>query len=157
MLDGGPGFEIDIDAVNRNVAEAEVISIYFPRLRKTLLLDTRTTDEVGPFIAVVDMVDDASQRFLSLRKLRPQLPRPQSITLIPWVLRVDSLRQTGVWGRLVERLRSCGDESCLEAAGRCIDELQALERLEVVRALTGEQHRTLWGRQGVGDAEEEAD
>lgn len=157
MLDGGPGFEIDIDAVNRNVDEAEVISIYFPRLRKTLLLDTRTTDEVGPLMVVVDMVDNASERFLSLRKLRPQLPRPQSITLIPWVLRVDSLRQTGVWERLIGRLSPCGDESCLEAAEQCIDELQALERLEVVRALTGEQHRTLWGRQGVGDVESEAD
>jgi hypothetical protein len=157
MLDGGPGFEIDIDAVNQNVGEAEVVSLYFPRLRKTLLLDTRTAEGVGPLIAVVDMVDNASQRFLSLRELRPQLPRPQSITLIPWVLRVDSLRQTGVWERLVERLSACGDESCLEAAEQCIDELQALERLEVVRALTGEQYRTLWGRLGVGDAEEEAD
>ena len=104
MLDGGPGFEIDIDAVNRNVSEAEVLSLYFPRLRKTLLLDTRTAAGVGPLIAVVDMVDNASQRLLSLRKLRPQFPRPQSITLIPWVLRAGSLRQTGVWERLIERL-----------------------------------------------------
>ncbi len=157
MLDGGAGFEIDIDAVNRNVGEAEVVSLYFPRLRKTLLLDTRTAEGVGPLIAVVDMVDNASQRFLSLRKLRPQLPRPQSITLIPWMLRVDSLRHTGVWDRLLERLSACGDQSCLETAAQCIDELQALERLEVARALTGEQHHTLWGRQGVGDREEEAD
>ena len=155
MLDGGPGFEIDIDAVNQNVDEAEVVCIYFPMLRKTLLVDTRTTEDVGPLVCVVDMVENAQERFRLLRRLRPQLDRPRSITLVPWVRSVGSLRATGVWGRLTARLSACGDADCLDAASRCLEELHALERHELLSALTGRDHRTLWGRRGEGDADDD--
>lgn len=153
MLDGGPGFEIDMDAVHQNVQEAEVVALYFPMLRKTLLVDTRSNDHVDPLVRVVDMVQDAGERFRSLRKLRPQLPRPRSITLIPWVLRVSSLRQTGVWADLTARLSEYGE--CLDAAAACLDELELLERIELQQALSGENHRTLWGRPGAGESEGE--
>ena len=154
MLDGGLGFEIDIEAVNQNVDEAEVVSLYFPLLRKTLLLDTRTSDGVGPLVCVVDMAENAGERFRSLKKLRPQLPRPRSITLIPWVRTVGSLQRSGVWGHVQGRLSGCGDEErCLEAAERCLEQLAALERQELLFALTGAHYRTLWGRRGLGDRE----
>ena len=44
MLDGGHGFELDIDAVNQNIGESEVVPLYFPPLQKTLLVDTRRSD-----------------------------------------------------------------------------------------------------------------
>lgn len=154
MLDGGPGFEIDIEAVHQNVQEAEVVSLYFPMLRKTLIVDTRSNDHVDPLVCLVDMVQDAGERFRSLRKLRPQLPRPQSITLIPWVLRVVSLRETGVWADLTARLVDFSE--CLESAARCLDELESLERDELQQALTGENHRTLWGRPGVDDSTDDS-
>ncbi|HJM75630.1 MAG TPA: hypothetical protein QGI71_07195 [Dehalococcoidia bacterium] len=152
MLDGGPGFEIDIEAVHQNVQEAEVVALYFPMLRKTLLVDTRSNDNVDPMVCVVDMVQNAGERFRSLRKLRPQLPRPQSITLIPWVLRVDSLRQTGVWADLTTRLHDNGE--CMESAAHCLDQLDGLEQHELQQALTGKNHRTLWGRLGIDDDDE---
>jgi hypothetical protein len=34
-------FRIDIDEIIRNIDSAEVISIYFPILRKAILIDTR--------------------------------------------------------------------------------------------------------------------
>ena len=152
MLDGGPGSDIDIEAIHQNVQEAEVVALYFPLLRKTLLVDTRSNDHVDPMVCVVDMARDAGERFRSLRKLRPQLPRPQSITLIPWMLRVASLRQTGVWADLTARLSDYGE--CLESAARCLEELGSLERLELQQALTGKNYRTLWGRPGVDDGGE---
>ena len=151
MLDGGHGFELDIDAVNQNIGESEVVSLYFPLLQKTLLVDTRSSDEVGPLVAVVEMVDSTAQRFRSVRRLRPQFQRPESITMIPWVLRVGSLRRTGVWGTLTERLKAYGDPGCVEAAERCLEDLQGLERREVERALTGDQYHTVWGRRGVAE------
>ena len=45
-----------------------------------------------------------------------------------------------------------GDGSVIGRAEACLDELAVLERRELRRALTGEQHRTLWGRPGLGDA-----
>jgi hypothetical protein len=152
MLDGGPGFEIDIEAVHQNVQEAEVVALYFPMLRKTLIVDTRSNDHVDPMVCVVDMVQNAGERFRSLRKLRPQLPRPQSITLIPWMLRVASLRHTGVWADLTTRLTDYPE--CLESAAHCLDQLDALEQNELQQALTGKNHRTLWGRLGIDDSDE---
>ena len=157
MLDGGPSFEIDIDTVNRNISDAEVMTLFFPLLRKTLLVDTRSDDSAGPLVSVVDMVENSSQRFRSLRRMRPRFPRPESITMIPWTLGVGSLRHTGVWELLTARLSSSGDEGCLEAAARCLEELLAIERQEVWRALTGAQHHTLWGRRGVGDSVEDGE
>ena len=77
--------------------------------------------------------------------------------MIPWALGIESLNRTGVWEVLTMRLESSGDDSCLEAATRCLDELRALERQEVWRALTGEQYQTLWGRRGVGDSVSDED
>lgn len=149
MLDGG--FEIDIGAINENIDEAQVISLYFPVLGKTLLLDTRTSAEAGPLVCLLEMVSTPAERMQTLRRLRPQFTRPGSMTLIPWMRRVASLSDTGVWEHLVARLESIGDPDCLAAASACREELEQLERRELVGAVTGEQYRTLWGRSGVGD------
>lgn len=151
MFDGG--LEIDIDAVNRTIDEAQIISLFFPLLRKTLLLDTRLDGDAGAFVRVVEMVNDPRERFHSLGRLRPRLPRPQSISTIPWTRRVSSLRESGVWEHLLARFDDCGDERCRETAEACIEELERFERLELQRAITGEFHRTLWGRRGLGDTE----
>lgn len=150
MLDG-TGLEVDIEAIKRNVAEAEIISLYFPILRKTFLLDTRTDGNVGPLVCLVEMVDSGQERLRSIRRMRPQLPRPGSITMIPWLGRVESLQTRGVWASLLARLATCGDERCIKLARACFEELQQHERRELRRVITGEQHRTLWGRPGSGD------
>ena len=41
-------FRIDLEEVLKNIDSAEVISIYFPLLRKTILIDTRFTEEGFP-------------------------------------------------------------------------------------------------------------
>jgi hypothetical protein len=150
MLDG-TGLGVNIEAIKRNIAEAEIISLYFPILRKTFLLDTRTDGNVGPLVCLVEMVDSGQERVRSIRRMRPQLPRPGSITMIPWLGRVESLETQGIWARLLERLNTCGDERCLKIAAACFEELGQLERRELRRAITGEQHRTIWGRLGSGD------
>lgn len=149
MLDGG--FEIDIGAITQNIDEAQVISLYFPVIGKTLLLDTRTNAQSGPLVCLLEMVSTPAERMDTVVQLRPQFPRPESMTLIPWMRRVDSLSDTGVWDHLVARLDGCDDPDCLAAAIACRDELRQLERRELVGALTGEDYRTLWGRPGIGD------
>ncbi|MDP2328149.1 MAG: hypothetical protein Q8M79_08695, partial [Dehalococcoidia bacterium] len=89
MIDGG--LELDLDAVRQNISEAEVICFYFTFLNRTLVVDTRSSDQVGTFIRVVPMAKDGGDRLRSIRRLRPQLPRPTSMTLIPWDCRVTSL------------------------------------------------------------------
>jgi hypothetical protein len=149
MLDGG--YDIDLQAVIANVAEAEVVSLYFPLLRKTLLVDTRTSPSTGPLVCVVDMVNTSEERMRSLRRMRPQFARPDSITMIPWLRRIESLRGLGVWAAIERRLDRSGGARVVRDASACLDELGAYEQREFRRAVTGEQYQTLWGRLGLGD------
>ena len=102
MLDGG--YELDIEGICENIDEASVVTLYFPMLRSTLLMDTRSGKFVRPYIGIVPMARSSSERFESLKRLRPRLPRPDSITMIPWARRVGALEEAGVWERLIARL-----------------------------------------------------
>lgn len=152
MIDGGYG--IDIEAVTQNIDEAAVVSLHFPMLRRTLLIDTRCGPNEGPLVCVVTMVNNSSERFDSLRRLRPELPRPESLTMIPWPHSVGQLETTGVWERVTARLQECGGAEVLIDARRCLRELRSLELNELRHAITGSQYRTVWGRSGVGDRTE---
>lgn len=155
MLDGG--FEVDVDHIVRTIAEAEVACLYFPLLRTTLLIDTRTSENVAPLVKLVPIAASPGERLRSLRRLRSQLPRPESITTILWTRRVEAVCGLGVWECLLDRLVATGDGSVIESADACLRELRLLEKRELRRAITGEQHRTLWGRRGLGDADGGAD
>lgn len=149
MLDSG--FDIDIEAINENIAEAEVVTFFFPMLRKTLLVDVRCNDAVGPLVRVVPMARGVADRFKSLESLRPGLPKPESITAIPWTRRVESIRQDGVWDGVVARLHAAGGTAMADEAYRCLEELRTAEILEVRCAVNGVGYRTVWGRAGAGD------
>ena len=143
MMDNG--VEVDLDAITKNIDEAEVVSLYFPVLGKSLLIDNRASEHVGPMVRVVPMTENSAERLRSLRRLRPQLPRPKSLTLIPWTRRVDSLTGLGVWEHILVRFDThAGGDSYRAEAERCLVTLRALERSELHRAITGEQYRTLW-------------
>ena len=136
MLDGG--IDLDLDAVRQNIDEVEVISLYFPVLSTTLLLDTRSTYGVPAYMKLVPMAQDAGGRLRSLRRLRPQLPRPESLTMIPWTRRVNALRRLGVWDRLEGRFGDCGRADTIFA------QLEDLERRELAGAVLGRGYKTLW-------------
>ena len=143
MFDGG--FDLDLEAVKENIAEAEVVTFYFPLLRQTLLIDTRKTDSDGPLVCIVPIARSSTDRFDSLSKLRPAFPRPESITMIPWSRRVDSLRSAGVWDALLLRLRDLGGEEFVRDAAACLHDLLKAESQELLHAITGEQYHTVWG------------
>ncbi len=146
MMDNG--VEVDIDAVTRNVDEAEVVTFYFPILGKTLLVDTRSSEHVGPMIRIVPIADSSAERLRSLRRLRPELPRPNSITLIPWNRSIASLVKLGVWQHLTRRFDARLDaDTYLTAGERCLRRLRELERDELRCAITGARYEALWSRE----------
>lgn len=138
MIDGGS--DIDLDAVIQNVREADVVCLYFPALGQTLLVDMRTAPGVEAMVCVVPMVDGPDERVRSLRRLRPQLPRPLSITMIPWTLRARSLVRCGVWAQLLARLDD------VATAQRCLRQLHAQELAELGRAIAGRDYEAIWSR-----------
>ena len=144
MLDSG--IELDLERVVQNIDEADVVTIYFPLLGKTLILDTRCNDHAGPLVTLVPIAQDGLDRYRSFRRLRPDFPRPKSISMIPWTHRVDSLSRLGVWAHVVERVQQVAPDPCsfVEMADSCLGELRDLEVRELLRAVSGEQYQTLW-------------
>jgi len=148
MLD--TGFDLDFDAVRENIDEAEVVTLYFPLLRKTLLVDTRSNDVDGPMVRLVPMADSSHERFESLQRLRPRFPRPESITMIPWGRRVASLQSAGIWDGLIDRLTRTGNHAAVVSAEDGLRSLLRLEARELGDAIRGEHYQTLWASTQTG-------
>ena len=147
-------YRIDVSEVNRNIDVADVIALYFPLLRKTLLMDVRTSKVDGPMIRVVPMANTPEERFQSLLKMRPRFKRPDSITIIPWPKYVSSLAELGIWDRIVRRYAETGSPAIVRQCEKCFAELEKLEREEVRKAIAGEEpYETLWGQPGVAEVE----
>lgn len=146
-------YRIDVAEVNKNIDFAEVIALYFPLLRKTLLMDLRTNDVDGPMIRVVPMANTSEERFQSLLKMRPRFGRPDSITIIPWPKYARTLVDLGIWERIVRRFAEAGSPQSVRDCDRCYRELSKLESEELRRAVTGENYETIWGTRGVAEVE----
>ena len=142
-------FRIDIGEVCRAIDLGEIIALYFPLLRKTLLMDTRTNAVDGPMIKVVPMASSPEERFRELIRMRPRFPKPESISIVPWPKYVHSLVDTGVWDSIVRRFLEIGPPQIVRDCEACLMELYAVEREEIRRAISGENYETLWDAAGT--------
>ena len=139
-------FRINLDEVLKNIGSAEVISIYFPLLRKTILIDTRFTEEDPPMIRIVPMAYTPEERNRALRRLRPHFPRPKAITVVPWPKYVESLVHFGVWRKVLERLVYSGHKEAVQTCNQVLEEMYELEMEELSAVITGENYHTMWSR-----------
>lgn len=146
MMEGN--FLFDMDEVIRSVREAEVLSVFFPPLQRSLIVDTRSDAANPPFVGLMPMARSPQDRMRSIRRMRPGLPRPRNLTLVPWQRYIASLVSTGVWDSILERVGESGDAGALADCEKALAELMELEREETVGAITGENHHTLWSRDG---------
>ena len=141
-------FGNDLDEIARNIDDAEVISIFFPTLRRSVVIDTRTNEHDGAMVRLMPMVASPQERLRSLRRLRPSFPRVQNLALIPWLRYVESLLKLGVWPRVVSRLKSAGQDAAAAECGEILKELQAVEKAEMASAVRGENYHTIWSAGG---------
>jgi hypothetical protein len=137
-------FQLDLTEMANSLDTAEVVALYFPLLRKTLIVDARSSAVDAPMVKIVEMVATPEERFRSLRRLRPRFPRPDSLTLIPWPKYVQSLVSLGMWEHLVARFVNLGFPDTVHECEACLEELTALEKEEINRALSGENYKSLW-------------
>ncbi len=137
-------FLFDIEEMIQNIDDAEVMSVFFPTFRRSLIIDTRFDDSAGPFVKLMPMARSPQDRMRSIRRMRPQFPRPANLTLIPWQRYVASLVESGVWDRILGRVRESGDETAIAACKTALSQLESLEREELVAAITGDNYHTLW-------------
>ena len=151
-------FRIDVNEVQRAIDVGEIIALYFPLLRKTLLMDTRTNALDGPMIKVVPMASSPEERFKELVRLRPRFPKPESISIIPWPRYAASLVRLEVWDHIVRRFLEIGPPEIVRQCDECLQEIYRAEREEIRRAITGEEYESLWEASGmVGGDEAEVD
>ncbi|HYP41431.1 MAG TPA: hypothetical protein VEX13_13815 [Chloroflexia bacterium] len=137
-----------LSQVLSGIAEAEIITIFFPLLRRALVIDTRHDEHIDHMIRVMPQVSSMDERIRSIEKLRPQFGSVHSILGIPWMKSVRALREQQITGRLIERLQRAGmpGSKAADTLNRALDQLWRLERLGFERMIKGEGYSTLWAR-----------
>lgn len=137
-------FALELDDILESIDSAEIMSLYFPTLWKTVVLDTRSNETHGPLVSVMPMVASPQERLKNIRRLRPGFTRVHNLTLIPWVRSIDSLVNHGIWQRIVDRFKRSGYLEAVAACDTVLEELRRLEKSEIAAAITGENYRTIW-------------
>jgi hypothetical protein len=139
-------FQIDLAEVTRSIDSADVVTLFFPILRKTLLIDTRFDVEDDPMVRVVPMVSGPVERAQTIQRMRPNFPKPERIAFIPWPKYTSSLVRLGVYDTLKHRLEQSGRGKPLEDLAASLRSLEQMEREELAAALSGTGYRTIWQR-----------
>jgi len=140
-------YTLDLAEVRRHLWEMQVVGIFFPFMRQTLLLDMRTSATEPPLVIVTPMVRNMEERLRSLQKLRPRFPKPESMALIAWPRFVGALQRLGVWDLIEERMVAVGGEQMRARCREALNDLLRAERRLVRQAITGEGYQTLWARE----------
>ena len=137
--------------VIESVRAAEVLSLFFPTAMRSLILDMRRSLVSEPRIMVDRIVTSPAARIQTFRRIRPEMPLPINVTIIPWSGYVMQLVETGVLEAIYERCRWEGDDTLEAAAKACYQTLVTIER-ELRRELVfGAGMKTLWQRDlGMG-------
>ena len=140
-------FGFDIDTIVGHIETAPTLSFFFPRLRRSLVLDMRQGPEDGPFIRVLPMARSLHERLRTLKRARPHLPKATEIVAIPWPIYVENMVRSGVWARVMSRIESTGSDDAVSAAEAALNELRAIESQELTALIRGGQYETIWARE----------
>lgn len=140
-------FYDDLNDVKANILEADVISIFFPNFKKSVLVDTRSTETDGPSIMLTPMARSPRERIKSMEKLRPGFPEVKNMILIPWLRYIFSLEESGIWELLVNRLEQSTLLNSNPAADTILNELKNLENIELLEVIKGNTYQTIWSKE----------
>ena len=144
-MDGN--FGLDLDAAMQHINSAQTFSVFFPSLRRALVVDMRRNESEGPLVRVLPMTRSVAERLRTLKRLRPHMARASEIVAIPWTGYVANLVSSGVWGKVIARLEESGAQQAREDALAALEELRRVERHELTSLIRGDQYETLWARQ----------
>ena len=126
---------------------AEVMSILFTRVSMSLIADFRTTTHISPAVFADEVVDSARKRLLSFRRLRPDLPLPDQLTLAFWTPAVREFRDGGALASLEQRCLMAGGPELAATAVQAYGDLLKIERQYLRSMALGEGMGTIWERE----------
>lgn len=135
-----------LSQVLSEIAEAEIITIFLPLLRRALVVDTRQDELSSQLVRVMPQAKSMEERIHSIEKQRPHLGKVRSILGIPWIKSVRELRECGIEDRLVERLSAAGmpQQKATSSVRDAILQLWGLEQLAFTHMIRGEGYATIW-------------
>ncbi len=135
-----------LSQVLSGIAEAEIITIFLPLLRRALVVDTRQDELSSQFVSVMPQAKSMEERIHSIEKQRPHLGKVRSILGIPWIKSVRELRECGITERLVARLSDAGmpPQRASSSVRGAIEQLWGLEQLAFTHMIQGEGYATIW-------------
>jgi hypothetical protein len=140
-------FGLDLEDIFSVIDTAEVILIRLQLVEQRILIDTRRNSVEGPMIALVPRAGSAEERFRSLKRMRPRFPVPDRIMSFQWPRQAGSLKTSGVWDRIVQRLSPDTPDEVAQRCEEVFQELLRLERQETIAAIRGgEGYETVWER-----------
>jgi hypothetical protein len=141
-------FNLSSTRIIRALAEAEVMSIFFPRVGKALIMDTRHDAENGPAVFLDEMVGSPEERLQSIRRLRPQFRELAQLTLAPWIGSTRSFADQGILEAIVERFHALGFPEAADDAMATFRQLRRAEHATMRDLIAGDPQttRTVWSR-----------
>ena len=137
-------FFLDYGEIIRTIRAADVITFRFVIVNQRLLIDNRSSEIDPPLVKVVPRASNVEERFRSLKQLRPRFRLPEKISAIRWPKSIANLVERGVWDANVQRIIAGGFAATARDCDGVLEELRALERREIVNAISGESYQTLW-------------
>jgi hypothetical protein len=98
------GIEVDLQALDELLGKADVLTIGFTLFPERLLIDTRTRDNEGPMVAIVEPVATVQERYLWLGKHRGSFGAPADFSFFVWPHTVRNFRERSILAVMRERL-----------------------------------------------------
>ncbi|MGK2964680.1 MAG: hypothetical protein ACSLFM_03645 [Tepidiformaceae bacterium] len=139
-------YSIDLAELQRQVESADVVCIFFPLLRQTLVLDNRSSDVDEPMVRLAPMVANSQERLEWLESVRPRFGRPETMVLTPWPKSVSMFRDSGVLEMVTAHFESVGAPAAARNTESAFAELAGDERKDLRSAIVGDNYRTMWSR-----------
>ena len=133
-------------SIAASIAEANVISILFPALRRSLVVDTRVDEEHDPLVRIMPQVNSFEERIRTIEEIRPRLGKVRAILGIPWMRSLRELEDARVPDGLVERLVSAGvsPHEAQNLVSGALRQLKNYEQMAFERLVKGQGFSTLW-------------
>ena len=139
----GPHFPEEVIAA---IKTGEVASRFFPYALRSWILDLRRSVDAPPRVLIDGIVASPQERMQSFRRLRPELPNPGELTVIPWIGHVRQLEETGVLDAIFQRCRAEGGETLVAQATECYQALVQAETAIKRQIILGVGMHPLWRR-----------
>ena len=141
------GYGEEINEVFKYIKNSDVITVFFPKLGRSLVMDLRTTSDLGPMIKIMPMTNSISERIETLKNLRPTFPKAKEIVVVPWVGYVQVLKSSGLWNHLLDEIVKLKNQTAINDAIKAYKELVFIQEEDLHEMLFGDKYETIWESQ----------